>query len=75
MRLMNRPSCQVSKMGWLKNVISISSRRGASILATRMSRYLLIPRYLKQVRAGRTARSPGSGGKLRWFRREGDERK
>src|SRR6266702_179788 len=65
MRSMNRPSCETSKVGWLKNVISISPRRGASILATRLSKYLLIPRYLKQVRAGRTMRSPGGGGKAR----------
>src|SRR6266702_4989274 len=65
MQLMNRPNCSASKVGWLKNVISISPRRGASILATRLSKYLLIPRYLRQVRAGRTTRSSGGGGKLR----------
>ncbi|KAH9031569.1 hypothetical protein EDB84DRAFT_1492405 [Lactarius hengduanensis] len=74
-RSMNRPSCKVSMVGWLKNVISMSPRPGASILATRLSRYLLVPRYLKLVRAGRTTRSHDGGGKLMWLRRGGRERK
>jgi hypothetical protein len=57
------------------SVISISLRRGASILATKPSKYLLAVRYLKQVRAGRITRSSDGGGKPRYFRREGKERK
>ncbi|KAH8984733.1 hypothetical protein EDB92DRAFT_1885486 [Lactarius akahatsu] len=64
-RSMNRPSYKASIVGWLNNVILISPRPGASILATRLSRYLLDPRYLRNVRAGRTMRSPDGGGKLR----------
>ena len=74
-RSINRPSCEVSKVGWLKNVISMSSRRGASILATRQSKYLVVPRYLRELRAGRTMRASDVGGKTRWLRREGRERK
>src|SRR6266702_4362555 len=72
---MNRPSCEASIVGWLKNVISISPRRGASILATKPSKYLLVSRYLRRVRAGRTTRSPDGGGKPRSFRWGGKERK
>src|ERR1700761_6115366 len=68
-RSMNRPSCAASIVGWLKNVISISWSRGAFILATKLSRYLLDPRYLRRIRAGRTMRSPAIGGKARSRRR------
>jgi hypothetical protein len=71
MRSMNSASCEVSIVGWLKNLISISPRRGASILATKLSKYLLVPRYLRHVRAGRTTRSPDCGGKPTKFRRGG----
>src|SRR6266404_5373751 len=74
-RSMNRPSCEASKVGWLKNVIQTSWRLGASILAMRQSRYLLVPRYLRQVRSGRMSRSPDCKGKLQKFRRGGRERK
>src|ERR1700733_9461432 len=53
-RLMNRTSSEASFVGWLKNLMSISLRRGASILATKRYKYLLVPLYLRHVRAGST---------------------
>src|SRR6266702_2706291 len=60
-RSMNRPSCEMWKMSWLKNMTWISARRGASILVTRLFKYSLVPRNLKWERAGRTTNSPGNG--------------
>ena len=59
---MNSPSLDTSKMRLLKNVISISLRPGASILATRPSKYELIPRKLRRERTGRMTRSPDGRG-------------
>ena len=72
-RSTNLPSCEASIVGWKKKVILISLRRGASILATKLSKYLLEPRYLRRARAGRRIYSPGGGGKLRKLRRRGKE--
>src|SRR6266702_3816067 len=70
-RSTNRPSCEASMVGRrnFKNVISISPRRGPSILATKLSKYLLAPRYLRKVRAGRTTRCP-DGEENSWLRLE-----
>src|SRR6266702_714598 len=55
-RLMNSLSFERSMIILLKNVTSISPRRGASILATMPSKYWAIPRKLRWVRTGRTTR-------------------
>src|SRR6266702_1316370 len=62
-RSMNWLNLDTSKMRLLKNVISISLRPAASILATRDYKYALITRRLRRVRAGRIMRSPGGKGK------------
>ena len=74
-RPMNRPSWEASMVGWPKNVMPISPRLGASILATKLSKYVLVPRYLRHVSAGRAMRWLGCGGKPTNVRREGRVRK
>ena len=75
MRSMNQPSWDASMVGWLKNVISISLSQGASILAMKVSKYLLFLWYLKHMRAGRRTHSSDSEGKERYFWQGGKERK
>jgi hypothetical protein len=62
-------------VGWPKNVMPISPRRGASILATKPSKYVLVPRYLRHFSAGRVMRLLGCGGKATNVRRDGRVRK
>src|SRR6266852_6047296 len=60
---MNRASSGVSNVSSLKKVIRKSASRGASVRATKSSKYSQVPLNEKDVRAGRTARVLG-----RWRR-------
>src|SRR6266566_530312 len=60
-RATNWASCGVSNMSRWKNVICKLSSRGASIRATRSSKYSLTPLNQKKVRAGKGERVCGCG--------------
>ena len=59
------------------NVMARFQRQSVSILSTKLSKYVLIPRQLRYVSAGRTTRSPDSESMRMRLRREepGEEMK
>src|SRR6266403_2186332 len=63
-RLMNWVSSGVSNMSWWKNRISNLPSRGASIRATRSSKYSFTPSKVKRMRERRTERMGGGASRL-----------